>query len=141
VTYAMSPMGADHTAGNAITLALDHLDPAVQLEPMRDLNLKTMVIDTLGLCLFTGRVSLGQPEIIEEIVAVYTGQKVTFNEMMKTAAACILRERAFNLQAGLTRFHDRIPGFMQTEKLPPHDTVFDIADQDLDRFYDFNEKG
>ena len=137
VTYAMSPMGANHTAGNAITLEVDHLDPAVQLEPMRDLNLKTMVIDTLGLCLFTGRVSLGQPEIIEEISAVYTGQKATFDEMMKTAEACLLREKAFNRQAGLTRFHDRIPDFMQTEKLPPHDTVFDIADQDLDRFYDF----
>ena len=28
LTYALSPMGADHTAGNAITLAVDPTDPA-----------------------------------------------------------------------------------------------------------------
>ncbi len=137
VTYAMSPMGADHTAGNAITLAVDHLDPAVQLEPMRDLNLKTMVLDSLGLCVFTGRVSLEQPQLIQEICMAYFGEITTFDDLMKVAGSCLKAEKEFNEQAGLSRLHNRIPDFMLKEKLAPHHSVFDIPDKELDRFYDF----
>ena len=56
LTYAMSPMGADQRAGNAITLAVNHMDPAIKLDPVRDLHLKYTVIDAIGMS-FTGRVS------------------------------------------------------------------------------------
>ena len=32
---------------------------------------------------------------------------------------------------------DRIPEYMHTEKLPPHDAVFTVSDADLDSVYDF----
>jgi aldehyde:ferredoxin oxidoreductase len=44
-------------------------------------------------------------------------------------------ERAFNKAAGFTEAHDRLPGFMAREKLPPHDVVWDVPDEELDKVH------
>ena len=137
LTYAASTMGADHTAGNAITLAVDHLDPEVQLDPVRKLHVDYMVLDSLGICIFTGRVSLGDYRIIEEIFEVFTGEKTRFSDLQERAKHCLLVERNFNRAAGIGDDADCIPEFMRTEKLPPNATVFDIREQDIKAFYDF----
>lgn len=136
LTYALSPMGADHTAGNAITLAVDHLDPSAQLEPVRELHARTMVLDTLGVCLFTARVSLAQPELLEEAVRVVTGRSVSFPELTALGMRLLLMERDFNRRAGFTEAHDRIPEFMRREPLGPNGTVYDVSEEDQRRFYE-----
>jgi aldehyde:ferredoxin oxidoreductase len=135
VTYAVSPMGADHTAGNAITLAVDHLDPAVQLEPVRDLHVNTMVLDSLGMCIFTGRVTLGDDAIIEGIIRAFYERDVTFDDLRAAAKECLLAEREFNRKAGISGDQDRLPSFMLEEKLSPHDSVFDIPSGTIKTFY------
>ncbi|UCF97788.1 MAG: hypothetical protein JSV89_21875 [Spirochaetaceae bacterium] len=137
LTYALSPMGADHTAGNAIVLSVDHLDPNAQLGPVRDLHLKTAVLDSLGLCLFTGRVSLDQTELVEEICSALLGWKVGFADLLKLAQGWLLQEREFNRQAGFTAAQDRLPPFMYAEKLAPNDSVFDVPEGHLGEFYSF----
>ena len=137
LTYALSPMGADHTAGNAITLAVDPMDPRVQLEPVRDLHLKYTLMDSLGLCIFTGRVSLANPELIEQAVRAVTGWQASFAELLELGKEVLRREREFNRSAGFTAAHDRLPEFMLREALPPNNGVFDVPQADLDRFYDF----
>ena len=59
VTYATSPMGADHTAGYAVTANIlkvggdvDPLKPEGQIELSRNLQIATAAIDTCGFCLF-----------------------------------------------------------------------------------------
>ncbi len=136
LTYAFSPMGADHTAGNAITLSVDHLDPEAQLEPVRRLHARTMVLDWLGLCLFTGRVSLAQPRLIEEMLEAVRGWKVGFEELEALGWQMLGREREFNRRAGFAEAADRLPGFMLAEKLPPGGPVFDIREEVQARFYD-----
>jgi aldehyde:ferredoxin oxidoreductase len=42
-------------------------------------------------------------------------------------------ERAFNYAAGFTKADDRLPEFMSHEPLPPHNTVWDVPDEELDR--------
>jgi aldehyde:ferredoxin oxidoreductase len=137
LTYALSPMGADHTAGNAITLAVDPMDPRVQLEPVRDLHLKYTLMDSLGLCIFTGRVSLANPELIEQAVRAVTGWQASFAELLELGKEVLRREREFNRSAGFTAAQDRLPEFMLREALPPNNGVFDVPQADLDRFYDF----
>ncbi|MBA7626215.1 hypothetical protein ES703_33659 [subsurface metagenome] len=44
-------------------------------------------------------------------------------------------ERAFNEAAGFTKAHDRLPEFMNYEKLPPHNVVFDVPDEVLDKVH------
>jgi len=45
-------------------------------------------------------------------------------------------ERAFNEAAGLYKESDRMPEFMKTEPLPPHNQVFDIPDSALDSVFE-----
>jgi aldehyde:ferredoxin oxidoreductase len=137
LTYAVSPMGADHTAGNAIVLSVDHLDPSAQLEPVRELHLKTAVLDSLGLCIFTGRVSLDQTELVEQMCSAVLDWKVSFAELLRLAQGWLLAEREFNSLAGFTAAQDRLPPFMYTETLSPNDSTFDVPERDLERFYDF----
>ena len=135
LTYAMSPMGADHTAGNAITLDVDHLDPDAQLEPVRELHAKTMVLDTLGACLFTGRVSLARTEFLEEAVKAVTGRDMSFSDMTAQGAGLLQAERDFNKAAGFTDVHDQLPGFMRKEPLSPNGSTYDVKRADHAKFY------
>lgn len=137
LTYAQSPMGADHTAGNAIVLDVDHSDPSVQLAPVRDLNIKTTVLDAMGLCIFTARVTLANTELIEQMVRGVHGWDASFDDLMDLAKSTLLLERNFNTRAGFTREDDRLPRFMRTEKLPPHNGVADVPEETIDRFYDW----
>jgi len=140
VTYAQSPMGADHTAGNAILLDLDHQDPNAQLEPVRDLNINITVLDMLGVCFFTGRVSLGETSIVEEIVYAFTGKKLSFEELRNMAKRVLIAEREFNRKSGLGKETDRLPEFMMREPLSSTRTVFDVPEEQMDSFYDFPEE-
>jgi len=42
-------------------------------------------------------------------------------------------ERGFNLGAGIDRSADRMPEFMRIEPVPPHNFVWDVSDEELDR--------
>jgi len=44
----------------------------------------------------------------------------------------------FNRRAGFTSADDRLPEFFKLEKLPPHDVVFDVSDEDLDSVLKFD---
>jgi len=129
-------MGADHTAGNAITLTVDHLDPTVQAQPISELQKKTMVMDTLGFCIFTGRVAFADTSLIEEAIEAIAGWHVSFSELLGIGDRLLRVERDFNARAGFSSAHDRLPEFMRKQPLPPHNSVFDIPQEVLDHFYD-----
>jgi aldehyde:ferredoxin oxidoreductase len=46
-------------------------------------------------------------------------------------------EREFNVRAGFTQANDRLPEWMTREPLPPHNTVFDVPDEELDKIFDW----
>ena len=46
-------------------------------------------------------------------------------------------ERDFNRRAGFTEADDRLPEFFKLEKLPPHNQVFDVPDEELDTVFNF----
>jgi aldehyde:ferredoxin oxidoreductase len=46
-------------------------------------------------------------------------------------------EREFNKRAGFTAADDRIPEYMRTEPLPPHNSVYDAAESDLDSIFNW----
>lgn len=131
VTYATSPMGADHTAANTIIAAVDHADPQGKIQLSLDLQVFTMVLDTLGMCIFTSRPILENPALIENLAASYLGRAVSFAEMKEQAAQVLRRERGFNEGAGILAEHDRLPGFFETEALPPKNARFDIRAEEL----------
>jgi aldehyde:ferredoxin oxidoreductase len=147
VTYATSTQGADHTAGYSVTAnilavggSVDPLKPAGQAELSKGLQIATGMLDALGLCIFVAFPVLDIPaafEAIYEMAAAHTGEPWDADALMQLGREALTYERMFNEKAGFTAADDRLPAFFKTDKLPPHDTVFEVSDADLDSVYDF----
>ena len=145
VTYATSPMGADHTAGYAVATNIlgvggkvDPLKPEGQTELSKNLQIATAALDSTGMCLFVSMAMLDQPEtfqaLIDSINAFY-GLKYTTDNFMELGKSVLKKERDFNTRAGFTSEHDRLPAFFKRDALPPHNIVFNVTDKDLDSVF------
>jgi hypothetical protein len=44
-------------------------------------------------------------------------------------------EREFNHQAGFTNVDERFPEWMYEEPLPPHNTIYDVSVDEMDKFF------
>jgi aldehyde:ferredoxin oxidoreductase len=145
ITYATTTMGADHTAG--YTIAPEILSVGGKADPLstegkaalsRGFQATTAFIDSTGHCLFIAFAILDIPSgfegMVEECNGVLgTGWKA--EDVVKLGAEILRKERAFNLAAGLSKEHDRMPEFMKYEPLPPHNQVYDVPDSALDSVY------
>jgi aldehyde:ferredoxin oxidoreductase len=72
--------------------------------------------------------------VIDEVNGIL-GAELTADDVGTIGMAILDKERAFNEAAGFTPVHDRLPEFMKYEPLPPHNTVYDVPDETLDRVY------
>lgn len=131
VTYATSPMGADHTAGQTIRTAIDQHRSDKQVETSRNAQLGVLMFDLLGVCILAGPGIGSRRDLVRELVASRFGWTIDPDFFDRIARQTIQTERKFNRLAGLTGASDRLPEFIQEEALPPHSTVFDLAPGDL----------
>ena len=142
VTYATSPMGADHTAGYAVAHNIlkvggfaDPLKPEGQADISRDLQVATAVLDSAGLCLFVAFATLDIPEGFEAIPKMINaryGWNMSTDDVLRLGQQVLKLEQEFNRAAGLTAKDDRLPDFFRNKPLAPHNVVFDVSDEDLD---------
>ncbi|MCH7909479.1 MAG: aldehyde ferredoxin oxidoreductase C-terminal domain-containing protein [Candidatus Hydrogenedentes bacterium] len=145
MTYATTTMGADHTAG--YTIAPEILGVSGKVDQF-DINKAEMVrnfqhvtaffFDTTGHCLFIAFAILDIPSGLEGVVEECNGvlgTNWTVDDLTGMGGETIKIERAFNKAAGFTKAHDRLPEFMNYEKLPPHNMVFDVPDKTLDKVH------
>ncbi|MCK5196212.1 MAG: aldehyde ferredoxin oxidoreductase [Desulfobulbaceae bacterium] len=147
VTYATSTMGADHTAGYAVTAnvlnvggSVDPLKPEGQVELSRNLQIATAAIDATGFCLFIAFAILDQEDTFNamlDILSGFTGQPCTGDDVVALGKKILDYERDFNARAGFTSKHDRLPSFFKTEALPPHNVTFEVKDEDLDQVFNW----
>ena len=63
------------------------------------------------------------------------GTDWTLDDIGRIGGEVIDMERAFNKAAGFSKAHDRLPEFMKYEKLPPHNVVFDVTDEELNKVH------
>ncbi|MEW6663827.1 MAG: aldehyde ferredoxin oxidoreductase C-terminal domain-containing protein [Thermodesulfobacteriota bacterium] len=141
VTYATCPMGADHTAGNVIgeylSGALDPLKADGQVEASRNAQIAVAAVDCTGLCLFAS-FALTTPEGGEAFLKAMNarfGTSLGPDSIPGLGMRVIQAELEFNKRAGFTSRDDRLPGFFHEEPLPPHNTVFLIRDEDIDKTF------
>ncbi len=132
VTYATSPQGADHTAGLTVRAKVDHLKPEGQAELSRGVQINMAGYDCLGVCIFAGFGFASAPGVIRELLMARYSWDGGEEVLQDLGRQTLRMEREFNLAAGFTAVDDRIPEWMRTEPLPPHATVFDIPDEELD---------
>ena len=147
VTYATSTQGADHTAGYAVATNImkvggfvDPLKPEGQVDLSRNLQIATAAIDSTGMCLFIAFAVMDQPETFQALVDMinaFYGLSLNADGVADLGKSILKNERTFNIQAGLTAQHDRLPDFFKKELLPPHNLTFQVKDQDLDKVFNW----
>jgi len=147
VTYATSTMGADHTAGYAITAnvlgvggTVDPLKPEGQVALSRNLQIATAAIDATGFCLFIALAILDQEDTFNamlDMLGAFTGQNFTADHVVELGKKILDYERDFNTRAGFTSKQDRLPDFFKNEALTPHNVTFMVKDEELDQVFNW----
>jgi aldehyde:ferredoxin oxidoreductase len=147
VTYATSTMGADHTAGYAVATnimnvggSLDPLKPEGQVELSRNLQIATAAVDSTGMCLFVAFPALDQPETFQaliDMINAFYGLELTGDDVTELGKSVLKNEREFNIKAGFTSKHDRLPEYFKNEALPPHNITFQVKDEELDQLFNW----
>ncbi|MFX1473773.1 MAG: aldehyde ferredoxin oxidoreductase C-terminal domain-containing protein, partial [Promethearchaeota archaeon] len=142
VTYATSTMGADHTAGYTIAAEILGVKGKVtdprsldKAELSRAYQATTAYIDSTGYCLFIAFCILDDDDGfagMKDTVDSFLGMKIDVTEY---GSAILKNEREFNKKAGFTNKDDRLPEFFYTEPLPPHNVVFEVSDEELDKVH------
>ena len=137
VTYSSSAMGADHTAGNALEMA-KYMDPAArdgQVEVSLRLQIRGMILDSLGVCLFIRPAFVKDPQLLARLINAKCGTDYKYADVQEMAIDCLKAERKFNRLSGLPSDMCDIPEFMRKEPLPPKNNVFDIPREEIEDIF------
>ncbi|CAG0984725.1 aldehyde:ferredoxin oxidoreductase [Geobacteraceae bacterium] len=147
ITYATSTMGADHTAGYTIATNIlnvggfvDPLKKDGQVELSRNLQIATAAVDSTGMCIFVAFPALDIPECLPALIDMINarfGISLTGDDVTNLGKHILKIERQFNIEAGFTKEHDRLPEFFKTEPVAPHNAVWDFSDAEIDEFWNF----
>ncbi|MBS4021315.1 MAG: aldehyde ferredoxin oxidoreductase [Dethiobacter sp.] len=130
VTYATSPMGADHTAGNTPRANVKHHLKEGQVAVSRNAQLGVTLVDALGLCMMVGP-GLPDRAILADLINARFGWNLTLEDLEKICRDTLNLEKEFNSKAGFTKAHDRLPEHFYEEENPATGTVFDLYEEDL----------
>ena len=134
VTYATSPMGADHTAGLTYRIPLQKTG---QIANSLRAQIQAATCDTFGYCL--NSVPGGQASIyvfLADLINARYGVSLTRSNIFEIGKQTIKDELKFNEGAEFSKIYERYPAFIRTEPLPPTDNVFDVEDTELDSIWD-----
>jgi aldehyde:ferredoxin oxidoreductase len=147
ITYATSTMGADHTAGYSIATNVlnvgGHVDPLKkdgQVELSRNLQIATAAVDSTGLCIFIAFPALDIPECLPAVIDMLNarfGINLTGDDVTNLGKTILKTERKFNIGAGFTNEHDRLPEFFALEPVAPHNAIWDFTGDEIDAFWNF----
>lgn len=134
-TYATSPMGGDHTAGNCLPgrTGLDDRSPQGQVKASREAQILTMLCDNLGLCIFVGPVEPNMT-FFTTLLNAYTGKNLSREEVLALGESIIKEEISFNEKADISKYQNDLPGFFRTEVLHSG-LVFDVDVKELENIF------
>jgi len=134
VTYATSPMGADHTAGLTYRMPLQK---SGQVANSMRFQVQAATCDTLGYCINSipaGEVSLY--EFLAGLLNARYGLNLTDDDVFEIGKQTLKEELKFNEGAEFNKIYEPYPPFVRTEALPPTNQVFDVEDSELNTFWE-----
>ena len=82
---------------------------------------------------------MDRPDTVKHLLdsmSAFTGDNYNEQSFAALGIRILRMERDFNTQAGMTPEDDRIPEWMTQEPLPPHNTVFDVPKEEMERVHD-----
>jgi aldehyde:ferredoxin oxidoreductase len=135
VTYAMSPMGADHTAGNCFG-ARNEVNPigtTEQGELSKKIQGQMSTLDSLGFCIFARNPIFSDPSLMVSLVNNLTGSDFDEKTIWDIGLETVSVEREFNLAAGISPAYDRLPEFCYNETLDSVNCTFDLTDEEMEK--------
>lgn len=129
VTYATSPMGADHTAGLTYRIPLQKTG---QIANSLRFQVQAATCDTLGYCINAipgGPISLST--FLADLLNACYGLSLDSADIVEIGKQTLRDELEFNEGAEFSKIYEPYPAFVRTEALPPTDHVFDVEDSEL----------
>lgn len=135
VTYATSPMGADHTAGSTLFLAIDHKNKDIQVESSKQIQRTCMLLDTMGLCFITLKMATANAGLLEDMTEIVTGRRLSVDFLTEQSEQILKMEREFNEGAGFSKEANVLPEFFRDEPLLPSDGRYDVAKEAIQNIY------
>ena len=142
VTYATSPMGADHTSGAAIagrvpSQTKDYGELTKnegKLDLSFELQVYTTVLDSMGCCYFIGP-SYENMEIVTAAINAMYNLDLTREDLINIGKQILKTELAFNKKAGITNDMNDLPEFLKLEPSKPSDLKFTFTKEELQDFW------
>jgi len=136
ITYATSPMGADHTAGLTMGRAFDDTGRTAQAYASNKLQVAMCFADSM-MCIFAFAHMVPGLSLLGELMGALYGGDSSFTRVSTIGVKTILTERTFNKMAGMTIKDDRLPEFFYNERSVATGSKFDINDYELEVLFDF----
>lgn len=136
VTYATSPMGADHTAGATTSQKVDHASREGQAALSKKAQRNAAVVDSLGFCLFSLGAFVGNMQLMVDLINAKYGWTIDVDWIMSLADETLANEHRFNELAGFSKARYRMPECFTERELPNLNTVFDVSEDELDEVID-----
>lgn len=128
ITYATSPMGADHTYGPGIKIKSD--DP---IEFVKRSQMLVSKVDCLGLCTFARAPLEFQMHLVVDLINAKFGWDKDVDWLDQIAKQTIRDEHRFNELAGFDKERYRMPSSFTDKKIESTGEVFDIPAEELDK--------
>ena len=147
VTFATSPMGADHTSGAAIANRVPSLRKDYgeltknenKLDLSFELQIYTAIMDSMGCCYFIGPSYENMKILANAINAMYN---LTLNkeDVINIGIDILKNELEFNERAGITQETNDVPEFFREEASDPVDLKFTFELDKLKSFWNRLDK-
>ncbi len=133
VTFATSPMGADHTYGPVIKS-----EDAV--EASKAAQIMMAKIDCLGVCMFLRGAVAKHMDLFVDLVNAVHGWDLDMDWLGDIAMEAIRDEHKFNEIAGFTKEDYRMPKAFTNREIESTNQVFDIDKDELDELRLWHDK-
>lgn len=132
ITYATSPMGADHTYGPGLHAE----DPVEQTRQSQRLLAK---IDSLGICMFARVPVKDRLHLFVDMINARYGWDLTEDWLDRLAEETLRNEQDFNQKAGFTKEDYRMPDAFTKTGIPATGQVFSIDPDQLDQLRQWDD--
>ena len=126
ITYATSPMGADHTAGLVIRTKNPNLAQASQFS-----QVVNMVCDSSGFCQF----QVPRLEDIRQFMNALFGVELDGEGVYRYGFDALRDEWEFNRRAGFSQADNDLPAWMRSEPVPSNNKVYQATADLLAQVY------